>query len=181
MEKLLSKKAVKISTEAAFILLTVVGAVVLPQIFHALGVLLGVGGALGQIFLPMYIPVLIIGFYRGPVPGAISGLLAPIASFLIANMPAAAILPFITVELVATGLLAGVFMSSKLPALLRVFLVQLGAKALRLGTLAISLIITTGKVSASALSAGILMSLPGVAIQLALLTFLIVKKEKNNV
>lgn len=180
MEKSLSKRTAKISTEAAFILLTVVSAVVLPQIFHAFGVLLGVGGKLGQIFLPMYIPVLIIGFYRGPVPGAIAGLLAPLASFLIANMPTSALLPFITVELVATGLLAGVFMSFKLPALLRVFLVQLSAKALRLFTLTVSLLVSGGTVTASALTNGILLSLPGVAIQLALLTYLIVRKEKQN-
>ena len=179
MEKLLSKKAVKISTEAAFILLTVVGAVILPQIFHALGVLLGVGGALGQMFLPMYIPVLIIGFYRGPVSSAIAGLFAPIASFLITNMPSEAILPFITLELIATGLIAGVFSKSKLPAVLRVLLVQVAAKAVRLTAFAISLYLKSGSVSASALFNGLLTSVPGVILQLVLLSLLIVKKEKQ--
>lgn len=180
MEKSLSKSTVKISTEAAFIFLTVVCAVVLPQIFHGVGVLLGVGGKLGQIFLPMYIPVLIIGFYRGPVSGAIAGLLSPIASFLITDMPSAEMLPFITLELIVMGLLSGVFSKSKLHATLRVLLVQVIAKISRLIVFAISLGITTGGVSAGALFNGILISIPGVIIQLALLTYLIIEKEKPH-
>ena len=180
MERSLSKRTIKLSTEAAFILLTVICAVVLPQIFHAAGILLGIGGKLGQIFLPMYIPVLIVGFYRGPVSGAVAGLLSPIVSFLITNMPSSALLPFITIELIATGLLAGVFSKSKLPAVLRVLLVQVIAKLARIVAFAISLYITNGAVSANALFSGILTSVSGVILQLALVTFLIVKKEKKH-
>ena len=180
MEKSLSKATIKLSTEAAFILLTVVSAVVLPQIFHGVGVLLGVGGKLGQIFLPMYIPVLILGFYRGPIPGAIAGLLSPLVSFLITEMPSAALLPFITLELIVMGSLAGVFAKSKIHAALRVLSVQAIAKTSRLVVYAISLAITTGRVTAGALFSGILISIPGVIIQLALLTYLIIEKEKQH-
>ena len=180
MEKVLRKRVIKLSKEAAFILLTVVCAVVLPQIFHGVGVLLGVGGKLGQIFLPMYIPVLIIGFYRGPVSGAITGLLAPLVSFAITEMPSAALLPFITLELIATGLLAGVFFKVKLPAVLRVLSVQVIAKLVRLAVFAISLYMTNGTVTASALFAGVLVSVPGIVLQLVLVSFLIVKKEKQH-
>ena len=179
MEKLLNKKVVRLTKEAAFVLITVVCAVVLPQIFHAAGVIFGIGGALGQMFLPMYIPVLIFGFYRGPVSGAVAGLLAPLASFAVTGMPAAAMLPFITIELIATGLLAGAFAASKLPAVLRVLAVQVGAKIVRLAAFAISLYAANGALSASALFAGILTSVPGVILQLVIVTFLIVKKEKN--
>ena len=179
MEKLISKKVLQLSKETAFILLTVVGAVVLPQVFHIVGVLLGVGGKLGQIFLPMYIPILIIGFYRGPVSGAIAGLIAPIVSFALTKMPASALLPYITLELVATGLLAGVFARSKMPIVLRVFSVQVIAKIIRLVAYAASLYILSGVVSASVLFSGVLASIPGVALQLVLLTILIAKREKN--
>ena len=179
MENTLSKRVIKISKEAAFILLTVVGAVLLPQIFHAAGVLLGVGGKLGQIFLPMYLPVLIIGFYRGPVSGAIAGLLAPLVSFAITEMPTAALLPFITLELIATGAIAGALSNAKYPAVLRVLSVQVAAKAVRLVALALSLYITSGTLSASALFAGIVASLPGIILQLAIVTPLILKKEKR--
>ena len=180
MENTLRKSVINLSKEAAFILLTIVCAVILPQIFHAVGILLGIGGTLGQIFLPMYIPVLILGFYRGPVSGAVTGLIAPLVSFAITEMPSAALLPFITLELVAIGLLAGIFSKVKLPAVLRVLSVQLMAKAVRLVAVAISLYATNGTVVASKLFAGILTSVPGIILQLVLVTFLIMKKEAQH-
>ena len=178
MEKLLNKKVVKLSKEAAFVLITVVCAVVLPQIFHALGVVFGIGGSLGAMFLPMYIPVLIFGFYRGPLSGAVAGLLTPVISFMITGMPSAALLPFITLELIATGFLAGVLAASKLPAIFRVLAVQVGAKLVRLSAFAISLYAASCNVSMSVLFGGILTSVPGVVLQLIVVTLLISKKEK---
>ena len=180
MEKSFYKKTIQLSKETAFILLTVVGAVVLPQIFHVIGAWCGVGGKLGQIFLPMYIPILIIGVYRGWASGAIAGLLAPLISFALTQMPSSALLPFITLELTVTGLFAGVFAKCKMPVVLRIFSVQVLAKAVRLIAFAISLYIANGTVSASALFSGVLASIPGVLLQLVLLTLLIVKKEKQN-
>ena len=179
MEKTLRKTIIKLSIEASFILLTVAGAVILPQILHGAGLLLGVGGALGQMLLPMYIPVLILGFYRGPASGAIVGLLAPLVSFAITGMPAETVLPYITLELVATGAVAGALSNVKLPAILRVLSVQIIAKAVRLAAFAISLYSANGTISATALFSGILTSVPGVILQLGLVTYLIVKKEKK--
>ena len=179
MEKTLRRTIIKISKEAAFILITIVSAVLLPQIFHGIGVLLGIGGKLGQIFLPMYIPVLLIGFYRGSASGAVTGLLAPLVSFAITGMPAETLLPYITLELVATGALAGVFAKAKLPAFVRVLSVQVAAKIIRLVAFAASLYLTNGTVAASALFSGILISIPGVVLQLGLVTYLTVKKEKK--
>ena len=180
MEKRLSTKTIQLSKETAFILLTVIGAVVLPQIFHLLGVWFGVGGKLGQIFLPMYIPILIVGFYRGSVSGAVAGLLAPMISFALTKMPSSALLPFITLELIATGALAGVFAKSNVPVVLRVFSVQVIAKLVRLIAFAISLYIANGAVSMAVLFNGVLISIPGVLLQLVLLTLLIVRKEKRK-
>ena len=73
MERTIRKTAINLSKEALFILVTVASAVILPQILHGAGLALGVGGQLGQMFLPMYLPVMILGFYRGAVPGAIVG------------------------------------------------------------------------------------------------------------
>ena len=180
MENTLRKTAIKISKESAFILLTVACAVTLPQLFHGLGVLLGVGGKLGQIFLPMYIPVIIIGFYRGSAAGAITGLLAPLVSFAITGMPAEALLPYITVELIATGLIAGAISGVKMHATLRILSVQVGAKIVRLLAFAIVSCIKSGTVLASQLFAGITTSIPGVVLQLVLLTYLLTNREKGN-
>ena len=180
MEKTLQKALVKLSKETLFILLTVASAVVLPQIFHIVGVGLGVGGQLGQIFLPMYLPVLIIAFYRGIVPGAVTGLLAPLISFALTNMPQMPVLPYVTVELVALGCLGGILSKVKLHAILRVFLAQVGAKMIRLIVFAIASYLSSGVLQASALFAGVLRSIPGVVLQLLVVTYLIVKKEKQN-
>ena len=179
MEKSLQKTILKLSKETAFILLTVVSAVILPQIFHGLGLLLGVGGTLGQIFLPMYIPVLILGFYRGPVSGAIVGLLAPLVSFAFTEMPTKAVLPYIALELIATGALAGLFAKAKFHAVFRVLSVQVIAKIIRLVAFAIALYFTSGNISSTVLFSGVVESIPGVVIQICLLTYLISKKEKT--
>ena len=180
MQNTILKKAIFLSREAAFIFMTVLSAVVLPEILHGVGALLGVGGHLGQMLLPMYIPVLILGFYRGPIPAAIVGLSAPIISFFITGMPAAAILPYITVELVATGMLAGVFAKVRIPAVLRVLSVQAAAKAVRVLVHTVALAITTGGVKTSVLFAGIVTSIPGLLLQLVLVSYLIIEREKKN-
>ena len=133
MEKTLRKTAVKLSKEAIFILITVASAIVLPQILHVAGAWLGVGGKLGQMLLPMYLPTMILAFYRGAIPGAIVGLLAPIISFSLTEMPTAALLPYITVELVATGVAAGLLRDVKLVAPIRVLSVQVRSEERRVG------------------------------------------------
>ena len=174
MEKALRKTALKLSKETAFILLSVACAVILPQALHAAGVLLGVGGKLGQIFLPMYLPVLIIGLYRGSASGAVAGLLAPLVSFAMTGMPQAALLPYITLELIALGLFAGALLKIRLPAPLRVLLMLVAAKIIRLGTFAAGLYFANGTVAASLLFAGILISVPGIVILLVAGTCLII-------
>ena len=180
MERTLRNTAIRISKEAAFILLTVASAVVFPQILHTLGAALGIGGQLGQMLLPMYLPVMILGFYRGEIPGAITGLLAPLVSFTLTQMPAKAVLPYIAIELIATGILAGAMTRVKFFAPLRVLSVQVLAKIIRLSVLAVVLYSTTGAVSASVLTAGILTSVPGLVLQLVVVSLVIVKKESKT-
>ncbi|MBN1891232.1 MAG: ECF transporter S component [Clostridiales bacterium] len=77
-------------------------AVVLPQVFHLTG-----GPASGAVFLPMHIPVLIAGLLLGPLYGLAIGAIAPACSFLITQMPTAARLPFMIIELAIYGLVSG--------------------------------------------------------------------------
>lgn len=78
-------------------------AVVLPQVFHLTG-----GPASGAVFLPMHIPVLIAGLLLGPFYGLAIGAIAPACSFLITQMPTAARLPFMIIELAIYGLVSGI-------------------------------------------------------------------------
>ena len=59
-------------------------ALLLPQLFHLLGL-----QQAGQIFLPMHIPVLLSGLLLGWHYGALLGFMTPLLSFLLTGMPSA--------------------------------------------------------------------------------------------
>lgn len=83
-------------------LLVAVG-LILPQVFHMVG-----GKAVGSVFSPMHLPVLVSGLLLGPALGAAVGFLTPLLSALATGMPPMAILPFMLCELTAYGAVSGV-------------------------------------------------------------------------
>lgn len=78
-------------------------ALLLPQLFHLLGL-----QQAGQIFLPMHIPVLLSGFLLGWHYGALLGFMTPLLSFLLTGMPSADRVLFMMAELGAYGFTAGI-------------------------------------------------------------------------
>jgi len=80
--------------------LLVISAVALPVAAH-------LGGAPVRFLLPMHWPVILAGLVFGWRGGAAVGFLSPFASYLISGMPLPGILPAMTVELAAYGLIAG--------------------------------------------------------------------------
>ena len=81
----------------AFVLLSVA----VPWVFHQFHLA-------GPTFLPMHIFVLVAGLVCGWRAGLVVGLFIPLASYAVSGMPVLQILPQITVELSAYGLIAGV-------------------------------------------------------------------------
>lgn len=156
----------------------VFAAVVLPQIFHAMGAVLGLGSALGETFLPMHLPVMIVGLLAGPVVGIITGVLSPLVSSALSGMPAAGMLPFIMIELAGYGLAAGVLSNKKMPVFGRLLLVQLAGRALKAAAI---LVAVYGLGSQTANIAGIWNSLvtglPGILLQWCLIPLLIFRIE----
>jgi len=75
--------------------------VIVPQVFHLFG------EVSGKIFLPMHIPVLLAGFFTGPLIGLTTGVLSPVLSSLITGMPPVPMLYFMMFELGAYGFSAG--------------------------------------------------------------------------
>ena len=181
MEKTIRSKVIEWSKETAILILAIVAAVLLPQMVQGIGVVTGVGGMLGQILLPMYIPVFVIGFYRGPVSGILTGLFAPLISFWMTGMPAMNILPYMMIELIAIGALAGLLAKSKGAALWRVLVVQAGAKAIRLLIFAGNLYFAIdGALTASLVFGDVVRSIPGILLQLVVVTVLLKMKEKEE-
>ena len=82
-------------------------AVALPQLIHLISGAAGHGTMLGEMLLPMHLPVIAVGLVAGPLAGVVSGLAAPIVSYLLCGMPLAVMVPFIAIELCTYGLLAG--------------------------------------------------------------------------
>lgn len=76
---------------------------VLPLAFHTIP-------NAGAVFCPMHIPVFLCALSCGWPYGLVCGLLGPMISGIITGMPAAAILPVMTVELCVYGLVSGLLM-----------------------------------------------------------------------
>lgn len=77
--------------------------IVLPVAFHVIP-------NAGSIYCPIHIPVLLCGIICGWNFGLLCGLLGPVLSCLITQMPPVAMLPSMMVELVAYGAITGIFM-----------------------------------------------------------------------
>ncbi len=109
----------------------ITGAVVLPQLVHLIGSLSGVGSALGEMLLPMHFFVILAGFLAGPTVGFAVGACAPLVSSLMSGMPKEAVLPFMMLELIGYGIMAGLLSKTKFNGFLKLLAVQLGGRALR--------------------------------------------------
>ncbi|MFQ7472659.1 MAG: hypothetical protein ACLULK_07565 [Anaerovoracaceae bacterium] len=177
-----SRLSFKAQTVAA--LIAVVAAVVLPQIFHGIGIVSGTGAAMGAAFLPMYLPVMMVGFLAGPYAGAVSGIAAPLISFAVTGMPAAAVLPMIAVEVTACGLFAGLSRSVNMPLILKVLAVQVVGKVFRLGAVFAMIYIAGSQMPAfSSVWMSAKQGLPGIILQLAiipLVVFYVNNKSKDE-
>ena len=145
-------------------LLLAVG-VLLPQIFHLVG-----GPVAGSMFLPMHIPVLLGGFLLGPAFGSAVGILTPVLSFLITGMPAAAKLPFMLFELLAYGLVAGLFAQKKINVYLGLITSQVAGRVASAVSMFVALHLFGAEVSPwTAATTALVTGLPGIAVQLVLI------------
>lgn len=123
------KLSVKAQTIGA--LIAVAAAVALPQLVHLIGSHTGTGSTLGEMLLPMHLPIILVGLLCGPYAAGIAGALSPVLSHLLTGMPAAAMLPFMVIELCAYGFFAGVLRDSRLPTVLKVLAVQVLGRAVK--------------------------------------------------
>ncbi len=145
-------------------------AVMLPQICHLLGGQLGYGSKLGEMLLPMHLPVMMAGLLWGPYAGFACGMLSPILSFALTGMPGVALLPFMTVELAAYGLSAGLLRKTNLPTILQVVLTQVAGRVARAAVLAVAIYgFGFNRLPMSIVWTSITVGVAGIAIQWAVL------------
>lgn len=167
----LNKKSI-ISKSITVIAATAVS-VALPQIFHLIGILSGTGAAAGSAFLPMHIPVLLAGLLAGPWVGLIAGLISPVLSFAISGMPVLALLPFMTVELAAYGLAAGLMSKTRLPVVVQLAVALIVGRLARALAVLVSVNLLGGEGSVISVWDATVAGLPGIALQLVIIPLLI--------
>lgn len=170
-----SRLSVKRQSIAA--LAAVVCAVVLPQIFHVMGAASGLGTSLGEAFLPMHLPIILVGLLAGPYAGAAAGAVSPLLSFALTQMPGSVMLPFMCVELCAYGLFAGLLRNVKLPAIGKVFAVQLGGRLVRAAAILIGVYAFGSPADPSVILKSVTVGLFGIALQWALIPLIVYRVE----
>lgn len=165
-------------------LVAVVCAVALPQIFHAVGTLAGVGTDLGAAWLPMHLPVLMVGLLAGPIAGLATGLIAPALSYGMTGMPMLNLLPYMMIELAAYGLIMGLLSRNKMPVMAKLVIAMIGGRVVR----AVAILISVNILGSATISTGIIFSsivtgIPGIVLQLILVPlfmYLIEKRAAND-
>lgn len=159
----------------------IAGAVAVPQIFHVIGAVSGLGTALGESFLPMHLPIILAGLLAGPYVGAIAGLLGPLVSFGLSGMPGAVMLPFMMLELAFYGLSAGLLRNVKIPTIVKVVTSQAVGRIVRGAAILLAVYVFGNEsVRISAIWSSILTGLPGLILQWSLLPLLVFRVENRQ-
>ncbi|ETA81853.1 ECF transporter S component [Youngiibacter fragilis] len=150
--------------------------ILVPQVFHLFG-------GTGPVFLPMHIPVLLAGFIIGGRYAAITGFAAVILSSLLTGMPQPPVLYFMLVEVTVYGFAAGLFYRKmKLNAFISLILAMLtGRAALAITVFSLQPLLGLKLSPAVYMTGAIINGIPGIAIQLLLIPFLVLSLEKAGV
>ena len=144
--------------------------ILLPQVAHLIA-----GPSLGQVLLPMHIPVLLGGFVLGPWFGCFLGAATPLISSLITGMPQAPRLWFMVIELLCYGLFAGLlYKKLRLPSIPSLIIAMVAGRAAYFLSLVFTLNVLgleiKGITSAWAATAGAVISgWPGIIAQLIII------------
>lgn len=162
-------------------LLAVVAAVALPQLFHVMGYLSGLGTALGEIFLPMHLPILFIGLLAGPYAGAIAGACSPLVSFALTGMPGSAMLPFMMLELCTYGVCSGLLRTAKMPCIGKVLIAQVSGRAVRAIALLLAVFVFhTTKLPISIIWNSIVVGIFGLVLQWTFIPLIMYRLNQNG-
>ncbi len=170
--------------------MTRLGRMVASAVFVAVGIILPITfhfvGAMGSIFLPMHIPVLMAGLFLGPLAGLTVGMMTPILSSLLTGMPPLLpALPLMTMELAVYGAVGGyLYRMRHLPLVVALIAAMIaGRVAALVGVYGFANLLQL-KLTPIAYAAGLAAGLPGIAVQLIAVPLLVKRLEssfhKNN-
>ena len=170
-------------TKAAATVAALIVAVALPQFFHVLGVATGIGSKIGEVLLPMHIAVFVAGFCAGPWAGLTTGALAPMLSYALTGMPAAAVLPFMAIELSGYGIASGLTADAPVSPFYKLLGAQIFGRALRAAAVLVAVYGFGAGVPVASIWQSAVTGLPGIALQWAivpLVTFWLARKQNRD-
>ncbi|MBD5144012.1 MAG: ECF transporter S component [Oscillospiraceae bacterium] len=181
MEMTITRKKLSVKAQATGTLIALISAVALPQLVHVIGKASGIDTSLGEILLPMHLPIILMGLLTGPFSAGIAGLLSPLVSFLLTDMPSSVMLPFMMIELCIYGLCAGLLKDVKIPAITKVLIAQIAGRLLKAGAITIGFYAFETSVNASVILTSIITGLVGIILQLVIIPLVVFKlKEADN-
>jgi len=184
MQKTMERPRLSLKVQTLATLAAIAAAVALPQIFHVFGTLAGAGNAPAAAFLPMHLPIILAGLLAGPYVGLFAGILGPAVSFTLSGMPAAALLPFMMIELGVYGLTAGLLSNVRMPVIFKVLAVQAAGRAVRAAAVLAAVYMAGRTVTGvSSLFSSVAAGLPGIILQwilLPVIVYAVARLKKNE-
>lgn len=181
MTEVKQRQTLSVKQKTLYTVFGIAMAVVLPEIFHLLGKISGIGVATGEFFLPMHIPVLVVAMIAGPAVGGVVGLCAPCLSFLISGMPSSVMLPFMVVELVTYGVVGGLMQRTKFNSVVKLLVSQISGRVLRAAAIALA-IYAFGftKILPSAMYMNTVKGVFGIALQLVVIPMIMMSYNRKK-
>lgn len=177
----LSKTKLSVKTQTIGGILAIIAAVALPQVFHLIGKISGIGTSLGETFLPMHLPIILAGLLTGPYAAGAAGLIAPALSFLMTGMPSSPMLPFMMIELCVYGVSSGLLKNTEMPSILKVLIAQIAGRLVRAAAILTAFYAFGSLVKPMIIYKSILTGLFGIILQLVLIPLVVFRlKEAGN-
>ena len=165
--------------------MTRIGKIASCAVFVAFGIILPIAfhfvGAMGSVFLPMHIPVMIAGLFLGPVAGLTVGVIAPLMSSVLTGMPPLMpVLPIMAVELAVYGATGGyLYRKRRLPLVIALAAAMIAGRIAALIEVYLLANLLQLTLKPMVYMAGMAAGLPGIAIQLAVVPLLVKRLESS--
>lgn len=180
MTTAITREKISIKVQAIGTAIALISAVVLPQIVHVIGAVSGMGTSLGEEFLPMHLPIILAGLLAGPYAAGISGLLSPLVSFTLTEMPTSAMLPFMMIELCAYGICAGLLKNAKIPTIAKVLITQISGRAVRGIAIVTSFYALNTAIAPTVIFTSITAGLFGIVLQLVIIPLAVYRLKEAD-
>lgn len=180
MTTAITRQKLSVKAQALGAIIALISAVALPQIVHVIGAVSGMGTALGETFLPMHLPIILIGLLAGPYAAGIAGLLSPLVSFALTGMPTSAMLPFMMIELGVYGICAGMLKDAKIPVIVKVLIAQIAGRVVRAGAIAVGFYALGTVIPPAVIWTSITAGLFGILLQLVIIPLAVYRLKEAD-